>query len=199
MDDASLILASASPQRRKLLAELDLPFDVREAPLEEPAGVPPGVGPAAWACALSYYKARAVAEAVGSRWVLGADTVVACAGRLLGKPRDLADARRMLELQTGRESLVITGVSLIQLVHGAVDRVIRHATSSVRLRDDRTTRESYLESGGWRGKAGAYGIQDVGDALVERLEGSLTNVIGLPLELVREMLARCPALDGWSV
>ncbi len=119
--------------------------------------------------------------------MLGADTVVVCGGELLGKPRDVADARRMLELQAREVSEVLTGVCLARM-DGAVRRVSAADTTLVWMPDDPATREDYLRSGDWAGKAGAYGIQEVGDRLVSRIEGSFSNVVGLPLELVARML-----------
>jgi len=183
----SLVLASSSPRRAALLAELGLAFEVLACPLPEPAVRPPGVPPRAWAEALAYYKARAVAERRPGRWVLGADTLVVCGGRLLGKPADLDDARRMLELQAGRPTQVITGVGLVCCADG-VRRLIGSEVTTVWMRDAPEERERYLMSGDWWGKAGAYGIQTVGDRLVERVAGSFSNVVGLPAELVQVML-----------
>lgn len=187
MLEPPLILASASPRRRELLAQLGVPFEVIPCALPEPEGPPTEVTPASWAEALAYFKARSVAGEHPGRWVLGADTIVVCAGQLLGKPADLADARRMLELQAGRSSQVITGVALVK-VGAAESRIVAHEVTRVWMRDDPVERERYLASGDWRGKAGAYGIQDVQDRLVERLAGSFSNVVGLPLELVGRLL-----------
>jgi septum formation protein len=162
-------------------------LDVHPCPLVEPACKPAGVGPGAWAEALAYFKARAVAERFHGRWVLGADTIVVCAGELLGKPRDIDDARRMLERQAGRATDVITGACVVRRAQD-VHRILGHAVTTVWMRDDPQQRRAYLASGDWRGKAGAYGIQNVGDKLVERRAGSFSNVVGLPLELVERML-----------
>lgn len=189
MSAQPLILASASPQRKALLEQLGRPFEVRASPFAEPESRPAGVGGRAWAAALAYFKARAVADSAGGACVLGADTVVACGGELLGKPRDLAAARRMLELQAGRACDVITGVALLR---SGGSRQIALAVTRVWMRSDRRELERYLESGDWQGKAGAYGIQTVGDRLVERIEGSFSNVVGLPLELVARLLAQTP-------
>ena len=110
-----------------------------------------------------------------------------CTGQLLGKPRDEKDARRMLELQAGRVTEVITGVCLA-CRRESVHRILCHCVSLVWMRDAPEQRRVYLAGGDWRGKAGAYGIQNVGDRLVERLEGSFSNVVGLPVGLVRRML-----------
>ncbi len=176
-----LILASASPRRAELLRRLVSEFEVYPSQVAEPSCRPAGVEPRAWAESLAYFKALSVAGRRPGRWVLGADTLVACGGSLLGKPRDLDDARRMLLLQAGRSTDVITGVCL----HCRARRgVVRSAVTRVWMRDDRTEIERYLGSGDWHGKAGAYGIQDVGDRLIERTDGSFSNVVGLPLEVL---------------
>lgn len=196
-DTRRLILASASPRRRQILSEMGFAFDVEPCDLPEPAAKPAALAPAAWAEALAFFKARAVAETHSDCAVLGADTIVVCSEHLLGKPRDLEDARRMLEMQAGRETDVITGVALIfpGSLAPASDgplfrhRILGHATTRVWMRDDQEEREAYLRSGDWQGKAGAYGIQDVGDRLIERIAGGFANVVGLPDALVRRMLA----------
>lgn len=182
-----LILASASPRRRELLKRICPEFDVQPCTLQEPQRRAARVQPHQWASAMAYFKARSVAEQNPGRWVLGADTVVDCDGQMLGKPHDLADARRMLELQARVVSEVITGVCLV-LAGEDRRRLAAFDVTRVWMRDDPAAREAYLRSGDWEGKAGAYGIQNVGDRLVERIEGSFSNVVGLPLELVERML-----------
>ncbi|MCA9242852.1 MAG: Maf family protein [Phycisphaerales bacterium] len=193
-DNLPLILASASPQRGRLLSEAGFPHDVRPCPLAEPTNRPSACGPAAWAMALAYFKARYVAEQLADRWVLGADTIVAIpADRanvdadILGKPRDLDDARRMLKAQARVECAVITGICLTRVGETA-ERLVLSVATRVRMRDDEGAREAYLASGDWLGKAGAYGIQTVGDALVESITGSFSNVVGLPMEVVAGLL-----------
>lgn len=184
-----VILASSSPRRRELLAAAGMRFEVAASPLAEPCDRPAAVSPAEWAVALAYYKGRAVAERLPHRWVLAADTIVVCEGELLGKPRDIIDARRMLEKQAGRASEVITGVCVLRY-DGSVNRILTAAATRVWMRDDRREREAYLASGDWDGKAGAYGIQDVGDRLVERIDGDVDNVVGLPVKLALRLLER---------
>jgi septum formation protein len=166
---------------------MGVPFDVEPCPLAEPACKPATIAPARWAEALAHFKARAVAESNRGRWVLGADTVVVCAGRLLGKPRDADEARQMLELQAGRATEVISGVCVLRC-RDETRRLMGHEVTLVWMRDAPDVRRAYLASGDWLGKAGAYGIQDVGDQLVERVVGSTPNVVGLPLALVEQML-----------
>ncbi len=186
MDRQRLILASASPRRHELLRDIIVEFDIIPSHLLEPVAWNPGVPPRFWAEALAYFKARSVAELHRDRWVLGADTIVACCGQVLGKPHDERAARGMLELQAGVESAVITGLSLVRL-GSAGARIIASEVTQVWMREDRAAREAYLASGEWSGKAGAYGIQDVGDCLVQRIEGEFDNVVGLPRRLLRRM------------
>ena len=187
-----LILASASPRRRELFAQLNVPFDVVPSPLDEPGDKPADIGAEAWAQALAHFKARAVADQYPDHWVLGADTLVSCDGRILGKPRDEGDARAMLELQARTHADVITGLCLL-LAGPGPERFTDSDVTRVWMRDDVDEREAYLRSGDWQGKAGAYGIQNCGDRLVDRIEGSFTNVVGLPLELLERMLRRIAA------
>ncbi len=187
-----LILASTSPRRRELLATLNIPFEVRPPAHHEPQRPPPTLDPESWAEALAYWKARSVSLAAPGRVVLGADTLVVCCGEILGKPRDADDARRMLELQAGRESRVVTGVAWV-VAGECVSRRLARAVTRVWMRDDARARAEYVAGGDWWGKAGAYGIQDVGDRLVARIEGEFSNVVGLPLERVRQLLRALPA------
>jgi septum formation protein len=191
-----LILASASPRRRELLAELGVRFTVAPAELSEPRTPPAGLGARAWTEALAYFKARCVAERRAGHWVLGADTIVVCAGRLLGKPLDEREAREMLELQAREPADVITGVALVRAGEEGVERRLASAVTRVWMRDDPVEREKYLAGGDWAGKAGAYGLQDAGGRLVERIEGSFSNVVGLPLELLAGLLKAVAAVGG---
>jgi septum formation protein len=143
--------------------------------------------PAEFAESASYFKARSIADAHPDRVILAADTVVARDGRLFGKPIDRNDARRILDAITGTTHEVITGVTLHDAARGR--RLIRHATTRITMRRMSPVElDAYLDSNEWQGKAGAYGIQDRADAFVERVDGSFSNVVGLPIELVSEML-----------
>jgi septum formation protein len=181
-----LVLASTSPQRRVILDQLRIPFDVFVPAYEEsPAGDP--VEHAAG-------KARSVDG--GERPVLGVDTVVACAGNVLGKPRDAADAERMLELLDGATHEVVSGLCLRTPAWEELHRV----TTRVTFRE-LTPRHlaHYLASGEWEGRAGAYAIQGLGGSLVERIEGDYLNVVGLPgAVLVGVLAARFPGAYGFG-
>lgn len=183
-----LILASQSPRRRSLLQEAGYVFRVIPSALHEPDEFPAHVPPSLQAEALAYFKAREVSQKLqGSGLVLGADTLIAKGGRIFGKAHDAEEARRHLAELSGSTHEVITGVALLDLSQRS--RQIRHAVTKIVMR--RMTEEqieAYVTSGAWQDKAGAYAIQEGGDAFIERIEGSFTNVVGLPMELVAELL-----------
>lgn len=193
MTDAALdlILASASPRRAQLLREAGYAMRIIEPPIAEPRAPRPGVSPAAEAEALSYFKARAVAAVLRSGLVLAADTLVAHGDETFGKPIDEADARRILGRLMNTVHQVVTGVTLLDAADGR--RMMAHDVTHVSMRGlSPEELEAYLAGGGWRGKAGAYGIQDRDDPFVQSVRGSFSNVVGLPLELLARMLAAWP-------
>jgi len=183
-----LILASASPRRASLMQEYGYRFDIVPPPLEEPDHLAADATPMQRAEALSYFKARSVATLVSAGIVLAGDTVVALADRVFGKPVDRDDARHILASLSGTTHHVITAVTLLDASTG--DRLIRHDSTAVTMKPlSDVELEAYLDTDAWVGKAGAYGIQDRGDAFVTATEGSFTNVVGFPMELVGDMLA----------
>ncbi len=191
-----LVLASSSPRRRQLLDQAGFRFEVDPPRLDEPSEPLRRLGPRQAAEALAYFKARSVADqrrADGGQVVLGADTVVAGPGRtgVIGKPADADEACRLLPTRSGARPAVITGVALVDA--GGRRRIDSDLTwVTMRPMSDRELAE-YIDSGQWQGKAGAYGIQGTADRFVTRLEGSFSNVVGLPVELVGEMINRfCP-------
>lgn len=162
--------------------------EVIKPPLHEPSDSAHTLPPAQQAEALSYFKARSVAALVEADWILAGDTIVSLHGRIFGKPVDRDDARRILSALAGTTHDVITGVTLFDASTG--ERLIQHEATGVTMHVlTEAEIEDYLDTGAWRGKAGAYGIQDRGDAFVERINGSFTNVVGFPMELVGRMLA----------
>jgi len=188
-----LILASASPRRRELLAAAGIAFVADPSGVDE--SLPAGVEPEAAAEELAERKARAVAE----RWrgtdrlVLGADTVVALDGPggavLLGKPADADEARGMLRRLSGTRHKVVTAVAVVRARDGA--SALAHETTHVRMRPILASEiEAYVASGEWVDKAGGYAIQESADAFVQALEGGgLDNVVGLPVALARRLIA----------
>ncbi|WP_435009164.1 Maf family protein [Tundrisphaera lichenicola] len=188
-----LILASASPRRRQLLTEAGYRFEVDPSDIHEPE--PEGPIPVAeYVANLAWRKASSVAARRGSGLILGADTACAVDGLILNKPTDRDDAERMLRLQEGRDTEVVTGICLYRADRG---EWIGAAEVSIcrcrRLTDDE--RGEYLDSGLWEGKAGAYGVQD-DDPFIDVVQGSWSNVVGLPMERLAALLAGYPRLTS---
>ncbi len=182
-----LILASASPRRAELLRHCGYEFEAATPPLAEPDAFGVALPPELQAEASSFFKASAVSQTHPQGVILGADTVVALGSQTFGKPRDADDAYRILSTLAGTEHDVITGVTVLDARTGR--RRIAHDVTRIRMHrllDEHLRR--YIDGGGWEGKAGAYGIQDQHDPFVERVEGSFTNVVGLPMELVVALL-----------
>lgn len=179
------ILASSSPRRRELMAQLGLRFEIIKPDIDESRRAAEDL--VDYAERLSREKAEAVTRLLdgGPALVIAADTIVLAGGELLGKPGDAADARRMLRQLRAREHVVVTAftVSLARRA-GAAPRVItRHAQTVVEMRAYSDAEiETYIASGDPLDKAGAYGIQNEDFRPVARIEGSYSNVVGLPLE-----------------
>ena len=186
--EGPLILASGSPRRYELMREHGYDVTVVLPPLPEPKHLEAHLSPAQLAEALSYFKASSVSATLDRGVILGGDTVVSLGDRVFGKPVDRDDARAIIMSLAGTTHNVITGVTLLDAQSHA--RLIRHDSTAVtmKLLTDKEV-EAYLGTGAWAGKAGAYGIQDYGDAFVTSLNGSFTNVVGFPMELVSRMLA----------
>ncbi|HKW97309.1 MAG TPA: Maf family protein [Bryobacteraceae bacterium] len=177
-----LVLASQSPRRSEILRQAGISFIVKPAGVDE--SVHPGEKPEAYVMRVARAKATAV-ETGAEDIVLGADTVVIVGNEMLGKPRDAADAARMLARLAGREHQVITGICLRRNTASREDRAI----TRVWFRKITPAEiSSYVASGEPLDKAGAYAIQGLAAKFVERIEGSYTNVVGLPIELVRQHL-----------
>lgn len=181
-----IVLASASPRRRELLAEAGYDFVVRPPREDAECGQRDGESPAQLVARLAAQKAADVAGRCESGLILACDTVVECCGQVLGKPQDRAHARQMLELLRGHEHHVYSGLCLWEAggerhrVRVALTRLVMTPISDRQL-------EGYLDTGDWQGKAGAFGYQDGHDWL-RILDGSESNVVGLPLELLDQML-----------
>ena len=175
-----MLLASTSPQRRAILEQLRVPFEI-VAPdyVEEPGGDP-----------LEQAAGKARSVDGGSRAVLGVDTVVVCDGAVIGKPDDEAEAEHMLALLQGRSHEVVSGLCLRtrewEELHTETTQVTFRPLSP-------SERSRYVASGEWEGRAGGYAIQGLGGSLVSRVDGDYPNVVGLPVALlVRVLAARFP-------
>jgi septum formation protein len=183
-DRSRLVLASASPRRRELLARVGIEVDVEPADIDETPL--PGEPAIDHARRLAAAKADAAGDRLAWRWVLAADTVVEIDGAILGKAADPAEAEAMLRRLLGRTHRVTTAFSLRDPDGRRRDQ---HVTSEVDMRaagDDEIA--GYVASGEWRGKAGAYAVQGMAAALVTAVRGSITNVVGLPLAEVVALL-----------
>ncbi|MBI5201839.1 MAG: septum formation protein Maf [Elusimicrobia bacterium] len=179
-----LILASASPQRKKLLKELRIPFKIVPSKVDENSKE---TNPRKLVAQLSLKKAEEVARKRPHCLVLGADTVVWCAGKILGKPEDKNDAKRILGGLNGKWHRVYTGVALVDAQTGKAWKEV--AVSRVKARklpDEDIERLSAKHMD----KAGAYAVQDKDDPFIEKIVGAYDNVVGLPLTSVRRLLKR---------
>ena len=184
-NETSLVLASASPRRRDLLAQIGLvadriePADIDETPRAREL-------PRLYAARMAAGKAAAIRDPAGNSFILAADTVVACGRRILPKTETEAEARTCLELLSGRRHQVLGAVMLRHPDGRKVERVVTTAVTFKRLSHGEI--DTYLGSGEWRGKAGGYAIQGWAGAYVRALNGSYTNVVGLPLAETYAML-----------
>jgi septum formation protein len=191
---APLLLASTSPQRRAILTQLEIPFDVVAPRFRESDEGDTDAEALVRGHAVG--KARSVADEAAGRPVLGVDTAVVLGGRVYGKPADAADATRMLEALQGRTHTVISGLCLLgptwEELHTDVTDVTFRALTAADI-------AAYVTSGEWEGRAGSYAIQGLGAALVERIAGDYLNVVGLPGSLlVRLLAARFPGSYGFG-
>ena len=184
---APLILASASPRRKLLLEQAGYTFDVIVPDVDESSHLYDDISPIAYTKLLALEKARTAAQNHPDALTIGADTIVYTDGQIIGKAEDDSHAREIIEMLFGKPHEVITGVALlkpdenIQLVKSVTTVVYPKKLTQKQI-------EAYIDSGDWKGKAGAYGIQETGDKFVDRIDGSLTNVMGFPMELVSELL-----------
>jgi septum formation protein len=179
-----LLLASTSPQRRAILEQLQIPFDVVAPTYDEQTRT--DVDPLQVVREHARGKARSVAGVAEDRPVLGVDTAVVLEGRIFGKPANAGDAEQMLEELSGKTHVVVSGLCL--LTPGWED--IEHEATRVAFRE-LTPRElgTYVATGEWEGRAGAYAIQGRGASLVRCIDGDYLNVVGLPTALLVRLLA----------
>jgi len=182
----SLILASASPRRRQLLSQAGYAIEVDPSNIDEPEPVGP-VDVRAYVAELAWRKAFSVATRRGRGLILAADTACAVAGQILNKPIDRDDAERMIRLQEGRDTEVVTGLVLYRAERHEWVAALESSTVRFRPLTD-VERSSHLDSGRWEGKAGAYGVQDH-DPYIKVVSGSWSNVVGLPMERLAALLA----------
>ncbi|MFP4300653.1 MAG: Maf family protein [Spirochaetaceae bacterium] len=181
-----ITLASRSPRRTELLERLGILHDTLPADIDEEAV---GGAPPVMAQRLAERKALAVADRSSTRLVLGADTVVAMGTEALGKPRDRADARRMIESLAGRDHEVHTAVAILENTTGAILSDVSTTTVHFAPMSEAEI-DWYLATDEWQDVAGGYRIQGLGGCFIPRIDGSYTGVMGLPIDSVYSMLCR---------
>ena len=185
-DARKLILASGSPRRSELLAKYGYDFQVRVPDDHAECGICSRETPPELVARLAYQKAANVIEKIESGLVVACDTVAECVAIILGKPENVSHAREMLKRLRGREHSVYSGLCIWD--KESARRSIRVDVSRLRMDNISDTEiEAYLETEQWMGKAGAFGFQD-GPDWIHLINGSPTNVVGLPMELLANML-----------
>jgi septum formation protein len=185
----SFILASASPRRKELLEKAGYDFEIKVSNVDESQYSSEGKSSQHYALELAFAKAITVAVQHPQRLVLGSDTIVDLDGEIIGKAKDAADAERITRALFSRPHKVITAVALIR-----IENKIEMADTDTTvvypkvLSDEQIA--AHIKSENWKGKAGAYGIQDSSDEFVAKIEGSFTNVVGMPMELLEKMFEK---------
>jgi len=187
----SFILASASPRRKQLLVEAGYKFTVVRPDIDESAFPAKGIKACEYAERLALAKAKDVAQKYPDCLVVGADTVVDFKGQIIGKAADAKDAEHIIKKLFSKPHKVITGIAIVRLSDG----IELSKSDTTTIYPKRLTSEQiaeHINSESWRDKAGAYAIKENGDEFVQRIEGSLTNVMGLPMELLQRLLTEIP-------
>lgn len=186
-EGVNIILASASPRRRELLGVLGYEFEVVVSHVDEGTFSSEGMGAVEYAEVLALAKAKQVGGDYPDCLVIGADTVVDFEGEIIGKAGDSSEAERITRKLFSKEHKVITAVAVVRVSDGT--EVVASETTVVYPRQLTEWQVAeHISSGLWADKAGAYAIKEAGDEFVERIEGSLTNVMGFPVELVDRLL-----------
>ena len=185
----SIILASASPRRRQLMRDAGYEFTVVVPDIDESTFPSDGIDAREFTKKLALAKAKSIARTYPDCLVIGADTVVDFDGRIIGKAADAKDAEMITRMLFSKPHKVITGLAIIRLSDDT--QLVESDSTTVYPR--RMTAEQiarHIEGGTWQDKAGAYSIQETGDEFVEKIEGSLTNVMGMPMELLESLFGR---------
>ncbi len=186
---AQIILASASPRRKQLLSKAGYQFAVVHPEIDEAAYSTDQIDSEQYAQKLALAKAKSVAEKHPESLVISADTIVDFQGEIIGKPDNAKEARQIIQKLFSAPHQVITGIAICRLC----DNIELVAHDSTTIYPKQLTQEQiteYIKSGRWKDKSGAYAIKENGDEFVEKIEGSLTNVMGLPMELLERLLGK---------
>jgi len=185
----SVILASASPRRKQLLAEAGYKFTVVPPDIDESAFSAKGLKACEYAEQLALAKATNIAKKHPDCLIIGADTVADFKGQIIGKPADAEDAKQTTKKLFSGPHRVITAVAIVRLSKGIELSESETTTVYPKKLTAEQIRE-HIKSKSWQGKAGAYAIKEEGDEFIEKIDGSLTNVMGLPMELLEQLLKR---------
>jgi septum formation protein len=185
----SFILASASRRRKQLLTQAGYKFKVVPSDIDEAAYPTMGANACEYAKRLALAKAKSVAEKFPDHLVIGADTVVDFNGQIVGKPADAKEAEQLTKKLFSAPHKVITGVAFVRRSDGT-ELSVSDVTTVYPKKLTAKQIAKHIKGGSWRDKAGAYAIKEKGDEFVERIEGSLTNVMGLPMELLQRLLKK---------
>ena len=186
---APVILASASPRRRQLMSEAGYEFTIVLPEVDESAFSVENADPVEYAKRLALAKAKSAARKHPDSFVIGADTIVDFRGRIIGKAADAKEAEQITGKLFSAPHKVITGIAIVRLSDGT--ELVQSDSTTVYPRKMTPGQiAEHVKGGSWRDKAGAYAIQETGDEFVEKIEGSLTNVMGLPMELLESLLAQ---------
>lgn len=185
----SIILASASPRRKQLLAEAGYKFTVVAPEIDECVFGAECIEPCAYAEHLALAKAKSVACDFPDRLVIAADTVVDSDGEIIGKPADAKEAEEITRKLFSKPHKVITAVAVVRMEDG-VELVESDSTTVYPRKMSEQQLAEHIKGSSWRDKAGAYAIQEGSDEFIEKIDGSLTNVMGLPMELLEQMLEK---------
>ena len=182
-----ITLASSSPRRKALLEEAGLTFSICPADIDE--DIRKGESPREHTIRLAEEKAQVVAKKTNDSWIIGADTIVFIDNQILGKPSDINEARKMLNLLSGRYHTVVTAFCILNVSTGkTVKKAVESKVKIKKLADKEI--EDYLKTGEPLDKAGAYAVQGVGNFMIEEIGGSYTNVVGLPTEELKDALKK---------
>ncbi|MGD8787834.1 MAG: Maf family protein [Phycisphaerales bacterium] len=185
----SFILASASPRRKQLLIEAGYEFTIVPPDIDESAFPTSGIKASEYAEALALAKAKKNAHKYPNHLILGADTIVDFKGQIIGKPVDAEEAEQIIRKLFSAPHKVITGVAIVRLSDG-MELNQSDSTTIYPKKLSPEQIEEHIKSESWRDKAGAYAIKENGDEFIERIDGSLTNVMGLPMELLEQLLKK---------
>lgn len=189
MKNQKIILASASPRRKQLLAAAGYRFTVVPSDIDESVFAAGGIKPAEYAMQLALAKAKNVAGRFPESLIIGADTIVDFQGQIIGKAADAVEAEKIVGKLFSSPHKVITGIAIISPSEGV--EIVESETTVVYPRKMAQEQiAEHIRGGSWMDKAGAYAIQENGDEFVEKIEGSLTNVMGFPMELFEKMISR---------